>query len=159
MAGKELAGVQGVSALDGLRANERLVNLLAGWRRIAMRQSQDEGHSWAEIGAALDMSKRAPGVSTSGPSRRRRSTSRISSLLPSDQSLLAAPPARRMTHTCSSAGCARLATDGDTSPTATRSSPACRGRARTDRTRRQTRPSRRHWTSYNASWAHTLYPP
>ena len=54
-----LADHQGVSALDGLRANERIVSLLTGWRWQAMRQAREEGHSWSEIGGALNMSKQA----------------------------------------------------------------------------------------------------
>lgn len=50
---------QAVSAVDGLRANERIVSLLTGWRYQAMRQAREEGHSWSEIGAALNMSKQA----------------------------------------------------------------------------------------------------
>lgn len=56
---RALAEHQGVSALDGLRANERIVSLLTGWRYQAMRQAREEGHSWSEIGAALNMSKQA----------------------------------------------------------------------------------------------------
>jgi len=46
-----------VSALDALRANERIVTLLTGWRWLAIRQARDEGHSWTDIAAALNMSK------------------------------------------------------------------------------------------------------
>ena len=59
VARRALAEHQGVSALDGLRANERIVSLLTGWRYQAMRQAREEGHSWSEIGAALNMSKQA----------------------------------------------------------------------------------------------------
>ena len=45
--------------MDGLRANERIGSLLTGWRYQAMRQAREEGHSWSEIGAALNMSKQA----------------------------------------------------------------------------------------------------
>lgn len=46
-----------MSALDALRANERIVTLLTGWRWLAIRQARDEGHSWTDIAAALNMSK------------------------------------------------------------------------------------------------------
>ena len=59
VARRALADHQGVSALDGLRANERMVSLLTGWRYQAMRQAREEGHSWSEIGGALKMSKQA----------------------------------------------------------------------------------------------------
>lgn len=59
VARRALAEHQGVSALDGLRANERIVSLLTGWRHQAMRQAREEGHSWSEIGGALNMSKQA----------------------------------------------------------------------------------------------------
>ena len=59
VARRAMADYQGVSALDGLRANERIVSLLTGWRWQAMRQAREEGHSWSEIGAALNMSKQA----------------------------------------------------------------------------------------------------
>ena len=59
VARRALANYQAVSALDGLRANERIVSLLTGWRFQAMRQAREEGHSWSEIGAALNMSKQA----------------------------------------------------------------------------------------------------
>jgi hypothetical protein len=59
VARRALADHQGVSALDGLRANERIVSLLTGWRYQAMRQAREEGHSWSEIGGALNMSKQA----------------------------------------------------------------------------------------------------
>ena len=48
---------QDVSALEALRANERIVTLLTGWRWLAIRQAREEGHSWTDIGAALNMSK------------------------------------------------------------------------------------------------------
>ena len=59
VAHRALAEHQGASALDGLRANERIVSLLTGWRWQAMRQAREEGHSWSEIGGALNMSKQA----------------------------------------------------------------------------------------------------
>ena len=59
VARRALVDHQGVSALDGLRANERIVSLLTGWRYQAMRQAREEGHSWSAIGAALNMSKQA----------------------------------------------------------------------------------------------------
>jgi predicted DNA-binding protein YlxM (UPF0122 family) len=59
VARRALVNTQAVSALDGLRANERIVNLLTGRRWHAMRRAREEGHSWSEIGAALNMSKQA----------------------------------------------------------------------------------------------------
>ena len=46
-----------VSALDALRANERIVSLLTGWRWLAIRQAREQGASWGDVGAALGMSK------------------------------------------------------------------------------------------------------
>lgn len=54
---RAIADRQDVSALDALRANERIVTLLTGWRWLAIRQAREEGHSWTDIGAALNMSK------------------------------------------------------------------------------------------------------
>ena len=46
-----------VSTLDALRAGDRIAKLLNGWRWNLMRQAREEGRSWSEIGAALDMTK------------------------------------------------------------------------------------------------------
>lgn len=54
---RALAEHQDVSSLEALRANERIVTLLTGWRWLAIRQAREEGHSWTDIGAALNMSK------------------------------------------------------------------------------------------------------
>jgi hypothetical protein len=52
-----LAGLPEVSALDALSANARLVELLIGQRWYVMQAAREAGASWAEIGAALGMSK------------------------------------------------------------------------------------------------------
>ena len=46
-----------ISTLDALRAGDRIAKLLNGWRWNLMRQAREEGRSWSEIGAALDMTK------------------------------------------------------------------------------------------------------
>jgi hypothetical protein len=46
-----------VSALEALDANRRLIEDLTGRRWYVMRAARGEGASWAEIGAALGMSK------------------------------------------------------------------------------------------------------
>lgn len=46
---------QGPSPLAALRANHDVVSLLQGWRWHATRQAREQGHSWAEIGQALEV--------------------------------------------------------------------------------------------------------
>jgi len=46
-----------VTALDALRANAQLVELLTGRRWHVMRDAREEGASWSQIGEALGMSK------------------------------------------------------------------------------------------------------
>jgi hypothetical protein len=46
---------QGPGPLQGLAANREVVEQLVGWRWGAMRESREQGHSWAAIGTALDM--------------------------------------------------------------------------------------------------------
>jgi len=46
-----------ISTLDALRAGDQIAKLLNGWRWNLMRQAREEGRSWSEIGAALDMTK------------------------------------------------------------------------------------------------------
>lgn len=48
-----------VSALEALAANARLVDLLSGRRWYVMQAAREEGAEWAEIGAALGISKQA----------------------------------------------------------------------------------------------------
>jgi hypothetical protein len=44
---------QGPGPLQALAANREVVDHLVGWRWSAMREAREQGHSWAEIGAAL----------------------------------------------------------------------------------------------------------
>ena len=46
---------QGPGPLAALAANREVVEQLVGWRWGAMREAREQGHGWAEIGAALDM--------------------------------------------------------------------------------------------------------
>jgi hypothetical protein len=46
---------QGPGPLAALRANREVVDQLVGWRWGAMREAREQGHSWAEIGAALGL--------------------------------------------------------------------------------------------------------
>lgn len=52
-----LAELPDVSALDALEANRQLIELLIGRRWYVMRAAREAGASWAQIGAALGMSK------------------------------------------------------------------------------------------------------
>ena len=45
--------IQGPGPLAALAANREVVEQLVGWRFGAMREAREQGHSWAEIGAAL----------------------------------------------------------------------------------------------------------
>jgi hypothetical protein len=51
-----LAEIPEVTALDALKANARLVQLMIGRRWYVMRDAREAGASWDEIGAAVDMS-------------------------------------------------------------------------------------------------------
>ena len=44
---------QGPGPLQALAANREVVDQLVGWRWAAMREAREQGHGWAEIGAAL----------------------------------------------------------------------------------------------------------
>jgi hypothetical protein len=44
---------QGSGPLEALAANREVVEQLVGWRWAAMREAREQGHGWAEIGAAL----------------------------------------------------------------------------------------------------------
>lgn len=57
VAEQTLAELPEVSALDGLAANHRLVNLLTGRRWFVMQQAREEGATWEQIGDALGMSR------------------------------------------------------------------------------------------------------
>jgi hypothetical protein len=46
---------QGPGPLQALAANREVVEQLVGWRFGAMREAREQGHGWAEIGAALGM--------------------------------------------------------------------------------------------------------
>jgi hypothetical protein len=46
---------KGPGPLQALAANREVVEHLVGWRFGAMREAREQGHGWAEIGAALDM--------------------------------------------------------------------------------------------------------
>jgi len=55
----ELAELAEVSALHALRATRQLLDGLLDQRRRLMIDARDEGASWADIGAALDVSRQA----------------------------------------------------------------------------------------------------
>ncbi|MBB3053540.1 hypothetical protein FHS23_004594 [Prauserella isguenensis] len=57
--GHVLAGLAPVTAVQALEANRRLVELMTGRRWVVMRDAREAGASWAEIGAALGMSRQA----------------------------------------------------------------------------------------------------
>jgi hypothetical protein len=44
---------KGPGPLAALAANREVVDQLVGWRWGAMREAREQGHGWAEIGAAL----------------------------------------------------------------------------------------------------------
>jgi hypothetical protein len=46
---------KGPGPLEALAANREVVEHLVGWRWGAMREAREQGHSWAEIGTALDL--------------------------------------------------------------------------------------------------------
>ncbi len=46
---------QGPGPLQALAANREVVEQLVGWRFGAMREAREQGHGWAEIGAALEL--------------------------------------------------------------------------------------------------------
>jgi hypothetical protein len=46
---------QGPGPLQALAANREVVERLVGWRWGAMREAREQGHGWAEIGAALGL--------------------------------------------------------------------------------------------------------
>jgi hypothetical protein len=46
---------KGPGPLAALAANREVVEHLVGWRWGAMREAREQGHGWAEIGAALDV--------------------------------------------------------------------------------------------------------
>jgi hypothetical protein len=46
---------QGPGPLQALAANREVVDQLVGWRWGAMREAREQGHGWAEIGAALGL--------------------------------------------------------------------------------------------------------
>jgi hypothetical protein len=46
---------QGPGPLQALAENREVVDHLVGWRWGAMRDAREQGHSWAEIGAALGL--------------------------------------------------------------------------------------------------------
>ncbi|MBB6374349.1 hypothetical protein BKA01_001571 [Pseudonocardia eucalypti] len=48
-----------VSALDALRANAELVDLLTGRRWMVIQDAREAGATWEQIGQALGMSRRA----------------------------------------------------------------------------------------------------
>lgn len=54
-----LTATDGLLALDSLRANARIVDLLTGWRWFVIEQAREEGASWADIGDALGMSRQS----------------------------------------------------------------------------------------------------
>jgi len=59
VADQALSKVVPVTALQGLTANARLVDLLVGRRWIVMQQAREDGATWEEIGAALGMARQS----------------------------------------------------------------------------------------------------
>jgi hypothetical protein len=57
VAAQALIGLPEVSVLEALDANRRLVELLVQGRRDVVAAARQDGASWAEIGAALGISK------------------------------------------------------------------------------------------------------
>jgi hypothetical protein len=47
---------QGPGPLEALAANRELIDRLVGWRWLAVRRARQDGHGWAEVGAALGIS-------------------------------------------------------------------------------------------------------
>jgi hypothetical protein len=45
----------GPGPLDALAANRELVDRLVGWRWLAVRRARQDGHPWAAVGHALDL--------------------------------------------------------------------------------------------------------
>lgn len=56
IAQRALADIPDVTALDALKANAELVQLLTGRRWYVMRDARQAGATWDEIGEALGMS-------------------------------------------------------------------------------------------------------
>ena len=54
-----LAELGETSALDSLRANAQMVDLLTGWRWFVMQQAREEGATWDQVGEALGMTRQA----------------------------------------------------------------------------------------------------
>src|SRR5215212_6718208 len=61
VAERALGELPEVSALDALEANRQLVDFLIGRRWFVMQAAREAGASWAQIGAALGMSKQGAG--------------------------------------------------------------------------------------------------
>lgn len=57
IAEKKLAELEGASALDALAANVRLVELMTGWRWLAIKSAREDGATWEQIGEVLGTSK------------------------------------------------------------------------------------------------------
>lgn len=57
VAERAMAEAPEVTALSALEANRRLVDLLVGRRWSVMQSAREEGATWAEIGAALGMTR------------------------------------------------------------------------------------------------------
>jgi hypothetical protein len=54
---QKLGELPDVTALDALRANAQLVDLLVGRRWYVMQAAREEGATWDEIGSALGMTQ------------------------------------------------------------------------------------------------------
>src|ERR1017187_394712 len=52
-----LTGMEAVSPLDALAANEELTRLMTGWRWLAMRDARESGATWEQIGESLGMTR------------------------------------------------------------------------------------------------------
>jgi hypothetical protein len=57
VAERALAELPGVTALEALEANRRLVELLTGQRWYVMRAAREAGATWEQVGAAMGMTK------------------------------------------------------------------------------------------------------
>ncbi|RBM17957.1 hypothetical protein DI005_20730 [Prauserella sp. PE36] len=55
----KLAETAPVTAVHALAANRRLIELLTGRRWYVMQEAREAGASWADIGAALDMTRQS----------------------------------------------------------------------------------------------------
>ena len=62
IAERKLAELDSATALDALAANARIVNLMTGWRWLAIKAAREDGATWEEIGEALGTTKQGAQV-------------------------------------------------------------------------------------------------